>query len=110
MKGILIDPKENEFLAVIKDVEKFIKAIMSIDRDTWTKLPEDEQEKRWKESYEMIRGLNDEIDDIDIYNACSVVINKWSSTEQYKNDLFDIEIFGDDGLIEFQIQTKPNTI
>ena len=97
MKGILIDPNKNEFLAVIKDVEKFIKTVMDIekrDKDTW------------KESYEMIKGLNDEIDDIDIYNACSVYLS-----ENYDGDGMDvISVGGDDGIIEFGIITKPNTI
>ena len=99
MKGILIDPNKNEFLAVIKDVEKFIKTVMDIekrDKDTW------------KESYEMIKDLDieDKIDDIDIYNQCSVCV----SPPQYEDDGFDICIYGDDGMLHFKLQTKPNTI
>ena len=110
MKGILIDLNSNEFIAVVRDVEKFIKVIRNMDGDVWKKLPDDKQEKIWKESYKMIKDLDDRIDEIDIYNKCSVCVSKWTSKKPYKDDLFDICIYGDDGMLHFEIHTNPKTI
>ena len=95
MEGILINQHDNEFLAVISDVEKFIKT-----------LEELEGGENWVKSYEMIKDLDDSIDDIDFHNTCSVCV----SPPQYEDDGFDICIYGDDGMLHFKLLTKPKTI
>ena len=68
MEGILINQHDNEFLAVISDVEKFIKT-----------LEELEGGENWVKSYEMIKDLDDSIDDIDVHNKCHVCVSRWNS-------------------------------
>ncbi len=98
MKGILINDYDEKFIAVISDVEKFIKIIEGLDYHS--------DNETWEKSYKMIKGLDDKIDDIDIYNACFVTV----SPPQYEDDGFDICIYGDNGMLHFKLQTKPNTI
>ena len=82
MEGILINQHDNEFLAVISDVEKFIKIVEGLDHHS--------NNETWDKSYKMIKELDDSIDDIDVHNKCSVCVSKWNSTGNYENDLFDI--------------------
>ena len=98
MKGILINDYDEKFIAVISDVEKFIKIVEGLDYHS--------NNETWEKSYKMIKELDDKIDDIDIYNACSVTV----CPPQYEDDGFDICIYGDDGMLHFKLQTKPNTI
>ena len=99
MEGILISQHDNEFLAVISDVKKFIKTVEELEGG-----------ENWVKSYEMIKDLDDSIDDIDVHNKCYVCVSRWNSTEHYENDLFDICIYGDDGMLHFEIHTNPKTI
>tara|TARA_R110002051_G_scaffold110325_1_gene182922 strand:- start:175 stop:486 length:312 start_codon:yes stop_codon:yes gene_type:complete len=103
MEGILINQHDNEFLAVIGDVKKFIKIVEGLDYHNCNN-------ETWVKSYEMIKDLDDSIDDIDVHNKCSVCVSRWNSTEHYENDLFDICIYGDDGMLHFEIHTNPKTI
>ena len=95
MEGILINQHDNEFLAVISDVKKFIKTVEELEGG-----------ENWVKSYEMMKDLDDKIDDIDIYTSCSVCV----SPPQYEDDGFDICIYGDDGMLHFQLLTSPKTI
>ena len=99
--AILVKPNNNEFIAIIDDVDKFINKVKQIDYNN-IGLNKD-RNKLWDSAYKMIKTLDNTIDDIDIHNACSVQL-----TENYDGaGLLLISIFGDDGIVEFGIITNP---
>ena len=100
--AILVKPNDNEFIAIIDDIDKFINKVKQIDYNN-IGLNKD-RNTIWNSAYKMIKTLENTIDDIDIYNKCDVQF-----TENYDGDgLLLISIFGDDGIVEFGIITSNN--
>ena len=65
-KGILVKPNNNEFIAIIDDVDKFINKVKQIDYNN-IGLNKD-RKTIWANAYKMIKTLDNRIDDIDIHN------------------------------------------
>ena len=70
---------------------------------SWVDLSDDKKQELFKCALAIIEILDNKINDIDIYNHCSIDIS-----ENYDGKGMNvISISGDDGVIEFGIITNP---
>ena len=102
-KGILVKPNNNEFLCVLNNIDSFIRCCNNLDYNNNNHLTSDKKNELFKCALNIIEILDNKINDIDIYNHCSIDIS-----ENYDGKGMNvISISGDDGVIEFGIITNP---